>query len=212
MKDELEKIYKRLGIEKKILKLYGSYAKDAGFILKMNNVQLKENELLKIKSPLTYLQIQKLSESFKKQYEQILRGALEQVWEASEQKNDSAIMKVLKGTGLVIAADKLLTWFNRTAMDPSGVTLETVLNYSRNMEGFASFLANDLKISERVWNLTGQNTQLISEYLASGLADGRSAANITKDLNKFLVNPDARFRRVRDPETGKLKLSKPGRN
>ncbi len=211
-RDELEKVYKKLSVEKRVLNLFEDYARDASFILKRSNVKLKENESLKLKYPLVYMQLVKLSEYFKTSFEQIVRSALEQVWEASERKNDAAIMKVLKGAGLLYAGEKLLKWFNRSAPDPSLVTLETVLNYSRNAEGFAAFLKNDLKISERVWNLAGQNTQLIEQYIGSGLMEGSPAAQITKDLKQFLVNPDARFRRVRDPETGKLKLSRPAKN
>ena len=211
-RDELEKVYKKLSVEKRVLNLFEDYARDAGFILKRSDVKLKENESLRLKYPLVYMQLVKLSEYFKTSFEQIVRSALEQVWEASERKNDTAIMKVLKGAGLLYAGEKLLKWFNRSSPTAEGVTLETVLNYSRNMEGFSAFLKNDLKISERVWNLANQNTALIEQYIGSGLMEGSPAARITKDLKQFLVNPDARFRRVRDPETGKLKLSKPAAN
>ena len=64
--------------------------------------------------------------------------------------------------------------------------------------------------SVRVWRIGTE--KLIGSYVQEGLATGRSAAGMARDLKQFLREPDKRFRRVRDPETGKLKLSNPAKD
>jgi len=68
-----------------------------------------------------------------------------------------------------------------------------------------------LTLSERVWDLSNGNKDIIEHYLRSGFADGKPARLIAADLKKFLKEPDKLFRRVRN-EAGKLVLSQPARD
>ncbi|MDD3229594.1 MAG: minor capsid protein [Oscillospiraceae bacterium] len=61
-----------------------------------------------------------------------------------------------------------------------------------------------LTLSERVWNLNYKDQ--IEQALDAAIQKGQSAASLSKELKKYLNNPDAAYRRVRDKH-GNLKLS-----
>jgi hypothetical protein len=74
-------------------------------------------------------------------------------------------------------------------------------------KAFEERITNGLKLSDRVWNYTNQFKSEIEMGLDLGLRDGLSAAEMSRDLRKYLKYPDKLFRRVRD-EHGQLHLSK----
>lgn len=81
---------------------------------------------------------------------------------------------------------------------------------SRNMEALAAFQQrkiNGLNLSDRVWRYTNQFKGELELALDIGLGEGRSAAQLSRDVRSYLNNPDALFRRVRN-KYGNLKLSK----
>ena len=65
-----------------------------------------------------------------------------------------------------------------------------------------------LNISERVWNYNDQIKKEMEIAIQNGIKQGKSADNIARDMKKYLNNPNALFRRVRNKETGELELSK----
>ena len=62
-------------------------------------------------------------------------------------------------------------------------------------------------LSKRVWNLTQQFKDEMELALELGMGQGKSAAELSRDIRKYLVYPDKLFRRVRD-KSGALRLSK----
>lgn len=84
--------------------------------------------------------------------------------------------------------------------------------FKRNLEALKSMQnridANGFSISKRVWNISEQTKGHIELFLETGLATGRSAAEISRDFNELLKNPNKRFRRIRNDE-GKLTYSQP---
>lgn len=64
-----------------------------------------------------------------------------------------------------------------------------------------------LTISGRVWNFTGNAKQEIETIVQNGILEGKSPNEVSRDIRKYLNNPDALFRRVRNPVTGDLELS-----
>ena len=84
--------------------------------------------------------------------------------------------------------------------------------FARNMEALEAFLQRKeegLGLSQRVWQYSGQMRDAMEVALELGISEGQSAAEIARELQQYLVYPDKLFRRVRDKETGELKLSKP---
>lgn len=75
---------------------------------------------------------------------------------------------------------------------------------NRSVDGF--------KLSGRVWNISLKTRKILEKTLQSGILEGKSSAQMTKILRQALKNPNALFRRVRNPITDKLELSKPAKN
>ena len=98
-----------------------------------------------------------------------------------------------------------------------GVRIDTAKKESmlfRNTQALAAWRnvrVNGLDASGRVWNLSTQTKEQMTAFVASGIAEGRDAASLSRDIRGFLKEPDKRFRRVRD-ENGKLQLTAPGKD
>lgn len=85
---------------------------------------------------------------------------------------------------------------------------------AKNSNAAAAFLSRKqggLSLSQRVWNLTQQTEASLNNALESGIFNGRPAADMARDLKRYLKEPDQRFRRVRNKE-GKLILSNPAKD
>lgn len=74
-------------------------------------------------------------------------------------------------------------------------------------EAFNKRRGYGLNISDRVWKYTGQFREEIEMALDLGMRDGKSADELSREVRKYLNNPNMLFRRVRD-EHGVLHLSK----
>lgn len=85
---------------------------------------------------------------------------------------------------------------------------------TENLEALNAFLNRKdggLNLSDRVWNYTKQFKNEIELGLDLGIGEGKSAAQIARELKSYLKDPDALFRRVRDKH-GNLHLSKNAEN
>lgn len=85
---------------------------------------------------------------------------------------------------------------------------------TENLEALNAFLNRKdggLNLSDRVWNYTKQFKNEIELGLDLGIGEGKSAAQIARELKSYLKAPDALFRRVRDKH-GNLHLSKNAEN
>ena len=126
--------------------------------------------------------------------EKEIRANQTDAWMSAIEKNDLIVEQYIKGMAL------------------SSVAKEGM--FSRNLEGLKALqrrVDNGMNLSDRVWNITNQTKGHVELFLESGLAAGRSAEGIGRDMRQMLNNPDKRFRRVRNEE-GKLVLSQPMKN
>ena len=79
-----------------------------------------------------------------------------------------------------------------------------------HLEALNAFIARKeagMNLSSRVWNLTQQFKSEMELALELGMGEGKSAAALSRDVRKYLVEPNKLFRRVRD-KSGALRLSK----
>lgn len=79
-----------------------------------------------------------------------------------------------------------------------------------HLEALNAFIARQeagMNLSRRVWNLTQQFKSEMELALELGMGEGKSAAALSRDIRKYLVEPNKLFRRVRD-KSGALRLSK----
>jgi len=108
--------------------------------------------------------------------------------------------------------DELLKAKTRNLKVPSALSRSM---YQVNIGALNSFLdrtEGGMKLSSRVWKnvVSGVNEQL-ETYMGAGIATGKSAAEISRDVRMMLNEPDRLYRRIRDKETGELRLSGPAR-
>lgn len=79
-----------------------------------------------------------------------------------------------------------------------------------HLEALGAFISRKeagMNLSKRVWNLTQQFKSEMELALEMGMGEGKSAAALSRDIRKYLVEPNKLFRRVRD-KSGALRLSK----
>ncbi|QDK80848.1 hypothetical protein EXU85_20435 [Spirosoma sp. KCTC 42546] len=84
----------------------------------------------------------------------------------------------------------------------------------RNEEALKAFRiqkVGGMTLSDRVWNYTSQFKGELEMAIDVGLGQGRSAAQLSMDIRKYLNKPDRLFRKVRD-KRGNLGLSKVAKN
>lgn len=87
--------------------------------------------------------------------------------------------------------------------------------FQANTEALNAFIhrtdTNQFNLSKRVWNLTKETKTQLKFHIGQGIATGKSASEISRDIRNVLVEPDRLYRRVKDKKTGKLVLSKPAK-
>lgn len=79
-----------------------------------------------------------------------------------------------------------------------------------HLEALGAFISRKeagMNLSKRVWNLTQQFKNEMELALELGMGEGKSAAELSRDIRKYLQYPDKLFRRVQD-KSGALRLSK----
>ena len=129
---------------------------------------------------------------FNRQLETLIRAESRIAWQIANRRADKLTDTYLKGLEL-----------------PKSLNRQY---YNHNEQALKSFHARrqaGMNLSDRVWRNGQGSRQIIEMYLADGLAKGLPAATVAKDVRGLLNEPNKSFRRVRDPKTGKLKLSKP---
>lgn len=139
--------------------------------------------------------LDKLQRKLKDRLETAVINGIRAEWRLANEKYDALI-----GT---MAAGDLLEKMDEEAK---------ARTMSRNLEALEAFIKRKeagLGLSQRVWHYTGQMREAMEAALELGIGEGQSAAEIARELKQYLIYPDKLFRRVRDKETGELKLSRP---
>lgn len=85
---------------------------------------------------------------------------------------------------------------------PSGMKSKNIGTYNQ----FVKRKTGELTISGRVWNVGQGYTKEIEQSINAAIQEGKSARDVARDIKKYLNNPDARYKRIRD-KAGELKLS-----
>jgi len=110
-------------------------------------------------------------------------------WSEANKMNDAVVGSYVKGVDI---PEGLMTSMQQ-------VNLEA-------LEAFIGRTEKGLNLSKRVWNLTNITKEQLNIYLGSGIARGRSAASLSRDVRTLLKEPNRLYRRVRD-DKGRLILS-----
>lgn len=108
--------------------------------------------------------------------------------------------------------DRMIEAYERAVLGKVQRNTAYMFRNANALEGWANRRASGWNISGRVWKLGSQTKEQMETFIRAGLSEGRDARTLAGDVKKYLKEPNRRFRRVRDPETGKLKLSNPAKN
>lgn len=173
--------------------IYNQLASDLSSILKRYKITNKSN--VWYKNPEIKKELDKVLSNYRKTIFNNIQASTATAWELSEGHNDNLVKNYTKGIKVPEKKENQL--------------------YSRNNEALAAFqnrVQGGMKLSDRVWNLTDQTKTQLESFISEGLTIGRSAASLATDLKRYLKEPERRFRRLKDPETGNLILSDPAKN
>lgn len=123
----------------------------------------------------------------------VIESGSKKQWLFACSKNDGFIASILETSKLSKAQLKKMQDQNLDALK----TFQ-----GRKVEG--------MNLSQRIWKYVGQYREQLEAALDAGLGEGRSAAQLSRDVRQNLKDPNRLFRRVRD-KRGNLVLSKAAR-
>lgn len=155
------------------------------------DVKLPSNKDFEFKNyPALEKRVDELVKEVSLKVTRIIEDGEEEAWIEANAKNDALVDSVVKGTGL---------------------PKEVVAQWKQpNLSALAAFQARKIAgmgLSQRVWKLTQTAKQELELALDLGIGEGKSAAELSRDIRRYLNEPNKLFRRVRD-EKGILRLSK----
>ena len=114
-------------------------------------------------------------------------------------------------------ATALVAWAGKHIRLPKALTEKATAPMENELKQFnarkvetvspASGKRRKLNLSSRVWNLQGQFKQEMELAVDVAMQKGMSAADLAREVKKYLNDPEKLFRRVRD-KSGALRLSK----
>lgn len=138
--------------------------------------------------PATKARLDKIIKTLFTRVEMNLISSTENEWNFSNAENDALVRSVFKD----IPEAELGKYMNRN--------LEALKVFQQRKH-------NGMNLSERVWSLKDQFKQELEMSIDVGLSEGKSAAELSRDVRQYLNDPEKLFRRVRDYR-GVLQLSK----
>ena len=145
-------------------------------------------------TPATEKRVNEAIEELTKQLVSTIEQGEKDEWLLSCQKNDALIDSLPLSPN--IPAETIDQWKPRN-LDA--------------LEAFQQRKIEGMKLSKRVWNITDQFKGEVEMAIDIALGDGTSAAVLSRTVRKWLNNPNALFRRVRDKH-GQLRLSQNAKN
>ena len=124
----------------------------------------------------------------------IVTSGVEWSWDLANVKNDDMVKTLCKSIGKNrIPKAALARWSQKNL--PA-------------LEAFEARRIKGLNLSDKVWSYAKNYKAELELALDLGLAEGKSADKLSRMIRRMLRNPDALYRRVRQKETGILRLSK----
>lgn len=141
--------------------------------------------------PLTKALITKLQKRVASDIEAVITKGVDTEWELSQEKAEELAQSVYGDVESALMELRAQAY---------------ILHRNKAREAFLTRKEAGLSLSDRVWRYTGQFKEELEMALDLGLRDGLSADELSREVRKYLNNPNMLFRRVRD-EHGVLHLS-----
>lgn len=142
--------------------------------------------------PLTKALITKLQRQVASDIEAVITKGVDTEWGLSQEKAEELAQSVYSDVESALMELRKQTY---------------ILQRNKAREAFLTRKEAGLSLSDRVWRYTGQFKEELEMALDLGLRDGLSADELSREVRRYLNNPNMLFRRVRD-EHGVLHLSK----
>lgn len=139
-------------------------------------------------------ELKKAMVDFRAELMSIYASGLNYSWELANRKTNEFIAKNIDTKGFTPEMKKLIK-------SPNKLALEAFIN--RRQAG--------LNLSDRVWKYTGQFKLNIEQVIEDGIRNRQSVSTVARNLQQYLVEPDKKFRRVRNA-ADKLVPSTPAKN
>lgn len=178
--------------ERLIKQIYDKYVQEAARIGADITSFDASNPLAFDDYPLTRKRIEALQKHMASDIEAVVYNGIDEQWALADGKTSALITTAFAG----LSAEELE---ERKA--------KYLTNRDDAREAFKTRKENGMNISDRVWRYTDQFKEEMEMGIDLGLRDGKSADALSRDLRKYLNNPNMLFRRVRDAH-GVLHLSK----
>lgn len=180
------------GYQRKIDKLYQSMLREAA-LLGASVGKIKGDTLFSFADyPTISKRAERLFSTLKEGVYSVIVNGIDAEWTLANNKNNELAQRVFGDNVGKLSQAQYRRYFS---------TNDTA------REAFIDRKEQGLNLSDRVWKYTDQFKTEIELGLDFGIRNGQSAADLARDLQQYLQQPDRLFRRVRD-EHGNLKLSK----
>jgi len=175
-------------VQKRIKRIYEDITREIG---KLDLSGVNPNTEFKLSQhPRIQRKVDQLSRELGERVERQITSSIEHSWRTSNQKNDQMVRNFIRNSTV---ANQYLNYNN-----------SAVKQFIKRKD------AGGVTLSDRIWRSSEQYKQNVEWSLAEGIADGKSAQQISQHIRQNLDHPDKLFRRVRD-ENGNLVLSRPAR-
>lgn len=191
----------RVKYEKQIKAIFEEVCRESGLsVTQLQNLIKSAGENAEIaKIPAVRKVLDKLHSRLAKELKTTVVDGIKAEWKLANSKYDALI-------GTMVAGD-LMEQMDRERREKM---------MAQNLAARDAFIARKecgLDLSQRVWHYSGQMRDAIEAGLEAGIWEGRSAAEIARDLKQYLQYPDKLFRRVRvkaeeEGKEDKFRLSK----
>jgi len=89
---------------------------------------------------------------------------------------------------------------------------QQVRDIAKESSKFISEKKGGRTISERVWKNFENIPKELETLVQNNIKEGKPAEHLAKNIEKYLIEPEKIFRRVRNPKTGKLEWTKAAQN
>jgi hypothetical protein len=136
--------------------------------------------------------IKELLKSFSGDIKIAIVNGVTSEWKESNLKNDQL-------------AKTILNYYSESDFDDEHFS-RYFNNHDQALKAFIIRKDNGMNLSKRIWNMSKDYKSNLELAITDGISEGQSAAELSRNIRKFLKEPDKLFRRVRN-KYGELKLS-----
>lgn len=171
--------------------IYRALTKEAAAIASGIDTEIPEDMFSFADYPKTMKRVDALIAAYRADMQKVIVNGVKSEWTLANNKNNELARQVFGGKAGKLTAEQERRYYknNDTARD-----------------AFLGRKERGLSLSDRVWDYSGKFKSEIEMGIDLCLRKGMPAAEMARELQKYLKHPDELFRRVRD-EHGILKLS-----